>query len=560
MHTGLTSDSVSTLVWLLLAVMGVAVASKYIRVPHTVALVIAGLIIALTSAKPAVNLTPDLILFIFLPALLFEASYNLHFADVRDNLRPITLLAVPGVILTALCVAAGLHYTTGVEWDTAFLFGAIMSATDPVSVLAIFRQVGAPRRLSVILEGESLFNDGTSIVVFRIVLGIVLASQVTTIGSTLGQFLLVILGGLALGALTGYAVSLVLQRINDYLVESTMTLVVAYGTYLLAEGLGVSGVIAVVVAALVVGNYGRAVAMSPTTRLAVSSTWEFFGFIANSLIFLLIGLELNIEKLLQYWLPTIFAIALVLLVRAVVVYISSWVLRYIHRPLPYRWQAVLVWGGLRGSLALALALSIPISLANGQPFPNRDLLQVMTFGVIIFSLLVQALTMKPLLNKLGMLSRAHVHDELEIIAVRKGMTSAAIAEVERLGRSGDLSAQKAAELSESLRERLVTLDDDMRALHLRDEDLRTEHLRSIKRRLFQIEKNVVQQRFQDGLIGEEPMRHLLAELDGELSSLDETTEETSISHEEKPTLDTPPGNQSTTPYIEAQQGPGRMAE
>src|SRR5438552_1706732 len=177
MDQGLTSIGVTTLVWLLIAIMVVAVASKYIRVPYTVALVIAGLIIAFTPLNLTVQLTPDLILFIFLPALLFESAYNLHFADVRDNLRPIALLAVPGVVLTALFLAAGIHYAMGVAWDTALLFGAIMSATDPVSVLAIFRQIGAPRRLSVILDGESLFNDGTSLVLFSIVLASVVEQR-----------------------------------------------------------------------------------------------------------------------------------------------------------------------------------------------------------------------------------------------------------------------------------------------------------------------------------------------------------------------------------------------
>ena len=378
MDGGLTSQSVTTLVWLLATVILVAVASKYIRIPYTIALTIVGLLIALTGIKLQIDLTPDLILFIFLPALLFDSSYNLPFGEVRDNLRPIVLLAVPGVILTAVCVAAGLYYWAGLSWSVAFLFGAIMSATDPVSVLAIFRKIGAPQRLSVILEGESLFNDGTAIVLYRIVLGIVIAGAVENVVLTIGEFLLVVLGGIALGAAVGFVVSRLLVHVNDYLVETAVTLVVAYGTYLLAEQLGVSGVIAVVVAAMVLGNYGRATAMSPSTRLIVSSNWEFLGFLANSFIFLLIGLELDTTKLSQYWLPTVGAIAIVLAVRALVVVMSSAVLRYIHRPIPSRWQAVLVWGGLRGSLALALALSLPaysagdLTIERPRPDPGDD--------------------------------------------------------------------------------------------------------------------------------------------------------------------------------------------
>jgi CPA1 family monovalent cation:H+ antiporter len=410
MDGGLTSQSVTTLVWLLATVILVAVASKYIRIPYTIALTIAGLIIALTGIKLQIDLTPDLILFIFLPALLFDSSYNLPFAEVRDNLRPIVLLAVPGVILTAVCVAVGLYYGEGVSWGVAFLFGAIMSATDPVSVLAVFRRIGAPERLSVILEGESLFNDGTAIVLFRIVLGIVIAGAVDNPMSTLAQFLLVVLGAIALGAGVGFVVSRLLLHVDDYLVETAVTLVVAYGTYLLAEQLGVSGVIAVVVAAMVLGNYGTSTAMSQSTREAVSSTWEFLGFLANSFIFLLIGLELDTAKLSRYWLPTVGAIAIVLVVRALVVVISSAILRYIHRPIPSNWQAVLVWGGLRGALALALALSLPITAQLTLTSDDRDLILVMTFGVILFSLLVQGLTMEPLLRRLGVITKPEQQD------------------------------------------------------------------------------------------------------------------------------------------------------
>ncbi len=459
MDHALATEGVSTLVWLLVAVMVVAVASKYLRIPYTVALVIAGLAIAVSPIEVTIDLTPDLILFIFLPALLFESAYHLDFSELRDNLRPVALLAVPGVILTALFVAALTHYTAGLTWETAFLFGAIVSATDPVSVLAIFRQLGAPKRLSVILEGESLFNDGTSLVLFRIVLGVVIAGALGDVAQTVWQFLFVVLGGLVMGLLIGFGASLLLSRVNDYLVETTMTLVVAYGTYLLAERVGVSGVIAVVVAALVVGTYGHSVAMSPTTRAAIASSWEFFGFVANSLIFLLIGLEVDIEKLGVYWAPILLAIGAVLVVRAVVVVFSSGLLRFIHRPIPYRWQSVLVWGGLRGSLSLAMALSLPVTLAPNQAFADRDLIQVMTFGVILFSLLVQGLTISPLLNRLGLIHKMRVEEELEMISARKAMTASSLAEVEGMTEAGELSPEVAHQLHKAYEAELEALGE-----------------------------------------------------------------------------------------------------
>jgi CPA1 family monovalent cation:H+ antiporter len=247
--------------------------------------------------------------------------------------------------------------------------------------------------------------------------------------------------------------------VNDYLIETAMTLVVAYGTYLLAERVGVSGVIAVVVAALVVGTYGHSVAMTPATRSAIASSWEFFGFVANSLIFLLIGLEVSIEKLYQYWLPTVLAIVAVLVVRAIVVVASSWLLRFIHRPIPYRWQSVLVWGGLRGSLSLAMALSLPLTLGPNEPFGDRDLTLAMTFGVILFSLLVQGLTMSPLLNKLGLIHKTRMQEELETISNRKAMAASSLAEVVTLSQSGDLSPDVAFQLREAYSAELEALDD-----------------------------------------------------------------------------------------------------
>ena len=527
MSHDLTSAGVTTFVWLLVTIMAVALGSKYIRVPYVVALVVAGVAIALSPIELKINLTPDLILFIFLPALLFESAYHLHLSEVRDNMRPIALLAVPGVLLTALCVAAIIRYAVDVSWETAFLFGAIMSATDPVSVLAVFRQLGAPRRLSVILEGESLFNDGTSLVVFRIVLGLVVASSVGGISVAAQQFVVVVVGGLLLGGAVGYGVSLLLSRVNDYLVETVMTVVVAYGTYLLAERVGVSGVIAVVVAALVLGNFARATAMSPTTRLSVASTWEFVGFLANSLVFLLIGIELNIEKLGQFWLPTLLAIAAVLVVRAVVVAMTSWLLRYVHRPLPFRWQGVLTWGGLRGAVALAMALSLPFTLGTGAPFPDRDLLQVMTFGVILFSLLVQGLTIEPLVRRLGLLrSTTGSQDEFEMIGVRRAMAAAAITELNRMTAAGQIAPDVETELRQAYLKHLDGLDRAMNALHLEAEDLRREHIRSVRRRLLQQEKTVVSQRYHDGAVSEGSMKALLRELDEQLHELDEATDVT----------------------------------
>ncbi|MDQ3327935.1 MAG: Na+/H+ antiporter [Chloroflexota bacterium] len=392
--------SLPILLELLLAVLAIAVFAKRLRVPYTVALVLAGLVLGLVPQLSGIHLTPNLILTIFLPVLLFEGAYNLPAHRLRRNLAPIALLAVPGVMLGTAVTGALVHWLLGLDWPVALLFGAIISATDPVSVLALFRQLGAPSRLSTIVEGESLFNDGTAFVLFTILLAGVTEGGFD-LANGLADFVVEIVGALALGSAIGYGGSLLLRTVDDYLLEITATFVAAYGTFLLAERFHFSPVIAVVIAGLFVGNYGTATAMSEQTNAAVSLTWEFAGFLANSLIFLLIGLALEVDVLASAWWVVLVAFVSSLTGRALSVYTLSPLLRG-GMAIPIGFRHVMVWGGLRGALSLALALSLPLETAEGEPFPERGLLLAMTFGVVGASLLLQGLTMGPLLGRLGL--------------------------------------------------------------------------------------------------------------------------------------------------------------
>ncbi len=385
---------------LLLAVLVIAVVANRLRLPYTVALVLAGLVLGLVPQLSGVQLTPDLILTIFLPVLLFEGAYNLPAHRLRRNLAPIALLAVPGVILGTAVTGALVHWLLFLDWPVALLFGAIISATDPVSVLALFRQFGAPHRLATIVEGESLFNDGTAFVLFTILLVGVTEGRLDLAGG-LADFAIEILGALALGSAVGYGGSLLLRTVDDYLLEITATFVAAYGTFLLAERFHFSPVIAVVIAGLFFGNYGTATAMSERTNAAVSLTWEFAGFLANSLIFLLIGLALEIEALASAWWVVLVAFAASMAGRVLSVYTLSPLLHG-GIAIPIGFRHVMVWGGLRGALSLALVLSLPLETGEGEPFPERGLLLAMTFGVVGTSLLLQGLTMGPLLRRLGL--------------------------------------------------------------------------------------------------------------------------------------------------------------
>ena len=375
-------------------------ASKWVPVPYTLTLVIVGLLISPMHFLPVIHISPDLILLIFLPALLFEAAWNLKIDKLKANLAPILVLAVLGVILSVGVIALVLHFGAGLSWSTALLFGSIVSATDPVSVLALFKKLHAPERLTMILEGESLLNDGTAVVVFRIILGILigttsLSSPGAMIGSSLFRFAVVVIGGVVLGGVIGFIASTLTSYFDDHLLEITLTTIAAYGSFILAERLHVSPVIAVVLTGMIIGNYGRQKGMSPNTQIAVDSFWEYAAFVVNSLVFLLIGLEIQVSLLANYATLILWAVVAMTVARAIAIYGLVPMTKKFTEPISSRWQHVLFWSGLRGSLSIALVLSLPLNI------PGREMLVAMTFGAVTFSLLVQGLTISPLLRKLG---------------------------------------------------------------------------------------------------------------------------------------------------------------
>jgi CPA1 family monovalent cation:H+ antiporter len=340
-------------------------------------------------------LTPEVILILFLPALVFEGSIKI---DVRDLLRdwaPLLLLANAGVLAATLVTGYLVHWAVGMPLMVALIFGAIVSATDPISVLALFKDLKMDRRLSVIIEGESLLNDGTAVVLFQILLAAFVAG-IPGVARGAGQFIFAVAGSAALGLCLGYLSSKITERIDDPEVEITLTAIVAYGSYLLAQHLHLSGVIATASAGLMVGNFGAKHGMSPRTRTALESFWEYVAFVMNSLVFLLIGLEVHLASLAGAWRPVLLVIGVVLAGRVVSVYPLVQLSNLFAERIPTRWQHVIVWGGLRGSLALALVLSL-----DGT-FPYREQIRDLTFGVVVFSILVQGLTIKPLLRVLGL--------------------------------------------------------------------------------------------------------------------------------------------------------------
>ena len=386
---------------------GVAVAARRTRIPYTVALVLAGLVLGALQLFPAPHLTKTLLFSVILPGLVFEAAFHIDLREFRGNLITIIGLAVPGVIVSTGLVTAtltplmiSLGPSPGFDWRSALVFGALISATDPVAVVALFRNLRAPKRLTMLLDSESLLNDGTAIVFFTLSLGL-LEGSVTTPSQITLQFLAIVFGGGVVGVAIGMAASVLTRKIDDPMVEITLTMIAAYGSFVSAESLHVSGVIATVAAGMLCGNFGvRGGGMSASTRIAMESFWEYVAFALNSIVFLLIGFEVHLATLLQNWIPILVAYGVVTMGRALMVCVTCGALRLTSETVPWRWAPVLTWGGLRGALPMVLVLSLPASLAD------RDLLISMTYGVALLSILVQGLSMSALLDRLKLTSDA----------------------------------------------------------------------------------------------------------------------------------------------------------
>lgn len=384
--------------------LGVATLSRVVswlrNIPYTLLLLLVGLGLAVLNVR-LVNLSPELILFIFLPPLLFEAAWNIKWSNLKRDWIPIVLYAIVGVVICIGGLFWGLANIAGASLATALLVGASLSATDPVSVVALFRELGVNKRLTTLMEGESLFNDGVAVVAFNLLLGIALGLEQFDLSVTIAQFLVFTGIGVSVGALIGFGISFLTQRFDLPLVEQSLTLVSAYGTYIVAEELGGSGVIAVVTTALILGNFGSRIGMNPRTRLVVSEFWEFLAFFVNSIVFLLIGDQVEFSSLSNYVDSIGIAIATMLLARLISVFGLSFISNMItpdNEDISWQGQTVLWWGGLRGSVSVALALSVPAALAE------REEIIATVFGVMLFTLLVQGLTTQPLLKKLNLLA------------------------------------------------------------------------------------------------------------------------------------------------------------
>ena len=401
------SEIMLVVMGLLTVSMMAAAICNYIPVPYTVFLVILGMFLgSLARQDIGLNflldfqLTPDLVLYLFLPVLIFESAINLDARSLMKDIAPILVLAIPALVISTTIVGLGLWFIEDFNIIYALIFGALISATDPVAVISLFKELGAPHRLTVLVEGESLLNDATAIVLFNILLGISIWGQfgVFDFYVAVAEFLKVFFGGLGVGIIIGIVTSELLNRIHanisGYLI---MSIVVAYSSFAISEHImHLSGVMAVVSSAITLGLLG-ANRIPQREKETVDETWDILALVCNSLLFLLVGLSVDVSLLFSH-LDTIFvAIVLVLVARAAGIYtlVPSAVSIFKLPNISMREKHIMWWGGLKGGLAIAIVLSIPTTM------PGRETLIYVTLGVVIFSLLVNASTVRPLMRKLG---------------------------------------------------------------------------------------------------------------------------------------------------------------
>jgi len=378
---------------LLLIAAVVAMLARRLHVPYSVGLVFAGIALALLPFAPNIVLTKQLVFTAFLPPLIFEAAFQLRWRELRKDLPVILTLATVGVALSAAATAIGMHYLAQWTWISAIVFGVLIAATDPVSVIATFKDMKVPGRVRLLVEAESLFNDATAAVAFTIALIFASGQSIGVLGVS-KTLVIMIAGSIVCGAVVAAVVLLLTGATDDHLVEITFTTVAAFGSFLLAEHFYLSGVLATLTAGLIIGNVGH-LAIAAETREAVEGFWEYAAFVANSLIFLLIGMRLANQDYGFVLLPALIATAIVTLGRAFAIYPLSLLFARSKLRIKSQHQHILFWGGLRGALALALALGLPPDMQG------REAIITVAFAVVAFSIFVQGLTIKPLMRRLG---------------------------------------------------------------------------------------------------------------------------------------------------------------
>jgi Na+/H+ antiporter len=516
---------------LMVAVTGLSVVARWVGVPYPVLLVLGGLVLGFVPGVPTVELPPDLVLVLFLPPLLYWSAFFSSPRELRAELRAISLLAVGLVLATMAAVAVIAHALVGgLSWAAAFTLGAIVSPTDPLAATTIARRLGVQRRLVTLLEGESLLNDATALVAYRLALAAAVAGGFSVWEAGL-RFVLGSAGGVAIGLVVGWLVVELRRRLDDPVVEIVVSLATGYAAYLPADRLGASGVLAAVTAGLYVGWHAPEIA-SAATRLLGFSFWEVLGYLLNASLFILVGLQLHPILGGVSGRSAVLLLGQAALVSAVVIVVRiAWgfTVPYLVRALDRRRgqltrrvgpreRLVVGWSGMRGAVSLAAALALPLGREGGQPFPQRNLIVFVTFGVIFTTLVLQGLTLPALIRRLGV--RDDGSEEREEVQARLDATDAALARLEELGAEGwtrDDTVERLRGAYQFRRRRLKARAGIFEDDGYEDRSLAYQRL---VRELLEAQRRAIVRLRNQGVISNEVMHRIERELDLEDSRLE----------------------------------------
>lgn len=510
----------SVILILFVVASAVAVVARRLNLPYTIALMAVGLVLGSLQLLHPPHLTRELLYSVFLPPLIFEAAIHLRASELYKNIWPVITLAVPGVMLATIVTAvvllfAGKYFVhmESITWSLGILFGAAVAATDPVAVGAIFKKLGAPYRLRIIVESESLLNDGTAIVVFIIAVQFLQGSLGSPQSAAIDFFRIVGMG-LLIGTVMGLLADAVMHHVDDAMVVITITTVAAYGSFLVAEHMGVSGVMSCVAAGLICGEKSFAGDIFPSIRIATESFWEYIAFAMNSMIFLLMGFAINLHMLGRLWLVIIIAYGAMLAARFFVVS-GTWALFYSSRSrFPFSWSIILGWAGLRGSLSMVLAMSIPDNL------PYKELIVTLVFGVVLLSIFVQGLTMTPLMRFVGVASPAPAIRAYEMVQARIVLIQDTLEILEKLFEKRLITPRSARALKEEFKTQLKVLSEQIEDVELDRDAMIHEEIVRTKRRLIMEQKTELLEMYRNATIGAEAFTALKNELDAKLIEIE----------------------------------------
>ncbi|ACA99006.1 MULTISPECIES: sodium:proton antiporter [Cyanophyceae] len=508
---------VNTLILLLLVATVVALVTRWLRIPYVIGLVLAGLLIPKQILSDAIGLNPEVILNLFLPILIFEAAINTDISRLRSTIKPIALLAGPGVLLAATITAFFLKVSLDLAWLTACAVGVILTITDTVSVIAAFRTVPVPGRLATIVEGESLFNDGIALVLLNIVTTIHLQGSFS-VGEGVEQILIAFVGGGLLGLGLGYLCIGLFRQLDDPLSNILLTVAVSLGTFQIGQALGVSSAIAVLIAGLLIGNVALR-ECSGSVTITLLNFWEYAGFGVNTFIFLFVGIEVAPLSLLQTIPAALLAVVAYQVGRICSIYPLLSVLKFFDRPLPLRWQHVLIFGNVKGSLSMALALGLPLTLQG------RSQVITLVFSTVLVSLIGQGLSLPWFVKKLQLAKPSPVRQHLENLQLNLIAAKSAQEELKELLQSGSLPKFLYEELFASYQARIANAEEELRGLYNQrltqklSQFENQAYLEGLRHRLFLAEKSAINEAILKGLISDETARPYLQELNQKILAL-----------------------------------------